>query len=61
MGGKERTFTIVGAAEANSAEGKISNESPVGSALLGSKKGDEIDIQGPTGRDIHMSVLKIEQ
>ena len=38
MGGKERIFTIVGAAESNSAEGKISNESPVGAALLGQKK-----------------------
>ncbi|WP_251197544.1 transcription elongation factor GreA [Anaerotardibacter muris] len=60
MSGTERVFTIVGAAESNSAEGKISNESPVGAALLGSKKGDKIDIQGPTGRDIHMTVLKIE-
>ena len=35
MGGRERVFSIVGAAESNSAEGKISNESPVGAALLG--------------------------
>lgn len=39
MGGRERVFTIVGGAEANSAEGKISNESPVGAALLGHKQG----------------------
>ncbi len=38
MGGRERVFSIVGAAESNSAEGKISNESPVGAALLGHKK-----------------------
>ena len=50
-----------GSTEANSLEGKISNESPVGAALLGTKKGDEIDLQGPTGRDIHIKVLKIEQ
>ena len=61
MGGNERVFTIVGAAESDSTAGKISNESPVGAALLGSKKGDEIDLQGPTGRDIHIKVLKIEQ
>lgn len=60
MEGKERTFVIVGAAESNSSEGKISNESPVGAALLGRKKGEEIDLQGPTGREIHMTVLKIE-
>ena len=59
--GKERVFTIVGAAESDSTAGKISNESPVGAALLGTKKGDEIDLQGPTGRDIHIKVLKIEQ
>ena len=61
MGGNERVFTIVGAAESDSTAGKISNESPVGAALLGTKKGDEIDLQGPTGRDIHIKVLKIEQ
>ena len=61
MGGNERIFTIVGAAESDSTAGKISNESPVGAALLGTKKGDEIDLQGPTGRDIHIKVLKIEQ
>lgn len=41
MGGNERVFTIVGAAESDSTAGKISNESPVGAALLGTKKGDE--------------------
>ena len=40
MGGRERVFTIVGGAEADVAAGKISNESPVGAALLGNKKGD---------------------
>ena len=58
MNGKEREFKIVGAAESNPAEGKISNESPVGAALLGHKKGDEIDTQGPTGRKIHLSIIK---
>lgn len=60
MDGKERTFTIVGGAEANSAEGKISNESPVGAALLGAKKGDTVEATGPTGRVITMTVQKIE-
>ena len=61
MGGKERVFTIVGGAESDSSQGKISNESPVGAALLGHKKGDHIETQGPTGRTISMSILKIEQ
>ena len=60
-GGRERTFTIVGGAESNVRDGKISNESPVGAALLGHKEGDAVDAIGPTGREIHMTVLRIEQ
>ena len=60
MGGRERTFTIVGGAESDAHEGKISNESPVGQALLGCKKGDEVTTTGPTGRDIKLTVIKIE-
>ena len=60
MGGRERVFTIVGGAESDVAAGKISNESPVGSALLGHKKGDTIEATGPTGKDITMEILKIE-
>lgn len=60
MGGRERVFSIVGAAESNSAEGKISNESPVGAALLSHKKDDEVETTGPTGRVIKMKILKIE-
>lgn len=60
MGGRERVFTIVGGAESDVASGKISNESPVGAALLGHKKGDTIEATGPTGKDITMEILKIE-
>lgn len=60
MGGRERVFTIVGAAESDSAAGKISNESPVGSALLGCKKGETISATGPTGREVTMTIVKIE-
>ena len=60
MGGKERVFTIVGAAESDVAANKISNESPVGAALIGHKKGDEIETTGPTGRAINMTIKKIE-
>lgn len=60
MGGKERVFTIVGGAESDAAAGKISNESPVGSALLGHKKGDVIETTGPTGRNIVMTIVKID-
>jgi transcription elongation factor GreA len=46
--GKE-TFTIVGSAEASPREGRISNESPVGAALMGHKKGDKVIVQAPAG------------
>ncbi len=60
MNGSERVYTIVGAAESDVANGKISNESPVGAALLGHKKGDYVETSGPTGRVIEMTILKIE-
>lgn len=59
--GTERTFTIVGDAESSIADGKLSNESPVGAALLGHKKGDKVKTTGPTGREIQVKVLKIGQ
>jgi transcription elongation factor GreA len=46
--GKE-SFTIVGSAEAAPADGRISNESPVGRALLGRKKGDSVVVSVPAG------------
>lgn len=46
---EEMEYTIVGSAEANPFEGKISNESPVGSALLGKRKGDIVEVQVPDG------------
>ncbi len=45
--GDEETYTIVGAVEAKPSAGRISNESPVGRALLGHQVGEEIDIQTP--------------
>lgn len=46
---EEIEYTIVGSAEADPYEGKISNESPVGKALLGRTTGDIVDIQVPDG------------
>ena len=43
------TFTIVGSTEAKPAEGRISNESPVGRALLGRKKGEKVIVKVPAG------------
>lgn len=61
MNGEQRMFTVVGSAEANIFEEKISNESPVGAALVGHKKGDELHVSGPTGHSIDLTILKIEQ
>ncbi len=48
-GGEELTFQIVGSAEANPYENRISNESPVGKTLLGHKVGELVEIQTPDG------------
>jgi transcription elongation factor GreA len=48
-GEQPETFIIVGAAEANPREGKISNESPLGRALLGRKAGEKVPVETPSG------------
>lgn len=48
-GSSEETYTIVGAAEANPKRGLISNESPLGKALLERKIGDEVEVKAPAG------------
>ena len=48
-GEKPESFSIVGAAEANPKEGKISNESPLGAALMGHKVGDKVSVKAPAG------------
>lgn len=46
---EEFTYTIVGSAEANPAENRISNESPVGKAIIGKRPGDTIEVTVPAG------------
>src|SRR5215210_547523 len=53
-----QSFTIVGSTEAKPAEGRISNESPVGRALLGKKKGENVTVQVPAG-DIAYKIVAI--
>ncbi len=48
----EEAYIIVGAAEANPSEGKISNQSPIGAALLGHKKGEKVRVKTPSGEII---------
>ena len=54
----EMEFKIVGATEANSLKGKISNESPLGKALIGSKRGDVVSVEAPAGM-IEYTILDI--
>jgi transcription elongation factor GreA len=46
-------YTIVGSTEANPSEGKISNESPIGQALMGKAKGEEVAINVPSGEMVY--------
>ncbi|HEV3228242.1 MAG TPA: transcription elongation factor GreA [Solirubrobacteraceae bacterium] len=58
--GKSTKYTIVGSAEAKPAENKLSNESPVGRALLGHKRNDIVSVQIPRGPARKLKVTKIE-
>jgi transcription elongation factor GreA len=57
--GIEYKWTIVGSAEANPRQSRISNESPVGKALMGKKKGDKVSVDAPGGRE-EFTILKVE-
>ena len=56
--GEEEIIKIVGYAEANFEEGKISDESPIGMAVMGKKAGDVVEVQSPEGV-IEMKILEI--
>ena len=58
--GKSQKFTIVGSAEANPAELKLSNESPVGRALLGHKRNETVSVQVPKGPARKLKITKID-
>ena len=58
--GKSQKFTIVGSAEANPSENKLSNESPVGRALIGHKRNDVVSVQVPRGPARKLKITKIE-
>ena len=57
---EELSFAIVGSTEANSRSGKISNESPVGKALMGAREDDTVTVVMPSG-EAKYKVLKIER
>ncbi len=56
--GSEETYTVVGAAEASPREGLISNESPLGKALMGHKAGETVAVQAPDGT-FTVKILKV--
>ena len=57
---EEMEFSLVGSSEANSLKGKISNESPVGKALIGAKVGDVVEVETQAGL-IQYQVLEIQR
>ena len=53
-------YTIVGSAEANPSELKLSNESPVGKAIIGRKKGETVDVVTPRGAKLKFKIMEIK-
>jgi len=57
--GEEETYTIVGSAEADPFEGKISNDSPIAKSLIGKKVDEEVVVHTPGG-DMNVRIIKIK-
>jgi transcription elongation factor GreA len=57
--GEEETYTIVGSAEADPFEGRISNDSPIAKSLLGKKIGDEVTVQTPGG-EMYVKIVAVK-
>ncbi|WP_010098951.1 transcription elongation factor GreA [Ornithinibacillus scapharcae] len=57
--GEEETYTIVGSAEADPFEGKISNDSPMAKSLLGHEVGEELAVVTPGG-EIQVKIIKVQ-
>ena len=58
--GKSLKYTIVGSTEADPSQNRLSNESPVGKALLGRKKNDAVKVQLPNGKARELKITKID-
>ncbi|MCL2503608.1 MAG: transcription elongation factor GreA [Coriobacteriia bacterium] len=57
--GEEQKYQVVGSAEADPAENRISNESPVGQAIMGHAKGDVVHVETPRGSTIEFEIVRI--
>ncbi|HXE46366.1 MAG TPA: transcription elongation factor GreA [Conexibacter sp.] len=58
--GRSETYTIVGSSEASPAERKLSNESPVGKALIGAKRNEIVAVVLPSGKKRELKITKID-
>jgi transcription elongation factor GreA len=58
--GKSLKYTIVGSTEADPSQNRLSNESPVGKALVGRKSGDAVKVQLPNGKTRELKITKID-
>jgi transcription elongation factor GreA len=59
--GEVHTYQVVGSAEVDPANDKISNESPVGQAILDHKKGDVVNVTTPSGKVLQFTILSISR
>lgn len=55
-----KTYTIVGSLEADPLKGKISNESPIGKGIIGSKKGQKITVKTETGQEVVVKIINVK-
>ena len=58
---EETTYTIVGSLEANPLEGRISNESPIGKGIIGSKKGQTVNVKTETGLNVSVKIIDVKK
>jgi len=56
----EQDYTLVGSLEADPLKKRISNESPIGKGIIGSKKGDKLVVKTETGRDVTVTVVDVK-
>jgi len=56
----QQTYTIVGSLEANPLKGKISNESPIGKGIIGSKKGQTLVIKTETKQEVKVKIIDVK-
>ncbi|MBE6696070.1 MAG: transcription elongation factor GreA [Ruminococcaceae bacterium] len=58
---KDITYHIVGSYETDPVHGKISDQSPIGQALIGARTGDQIPVELPNGNTVHLHILSVSR